>query len=299
MRMDKRLSNAINEILASYGKHPEIQGISRSTLPVKESIIALAKDIQVLLFPGLLRQESLEPLDLPYIIGQKTVSIFHRMRDYMEQVLCWDLMQGEGDCSTNEDFTAKVREIAMAFIEELPQMREVLAEDVEGIFGADPAARSRREIVLAYPGIQALSIHRIAHFLYNKGIPLLPRIMSEYIHSETGIDIHPGAQLGKGTMIDHGTGIVIGETAVIKNHVRLYQGVTLGALNPTRNLDKLGSKRHPTIEDDVVIYAGATILGGDTVIGKGAIIGGNVWLTHSIPPHSRIYLEKPMSSNIP
>jgi len=231
-----------------------------------------------------------EPLDVPYMIGQKTVSIFHRLQDYMEQVFCWEAAQEGIDCKDSHTFANRVERIAFEFVENLPKLREILAEDVEAIFEGDPAARSKREIVFAYPGLQALSIHRISHFLYNQNVPMLPRIMSEYIHSQTGIDIHPGATLGKGTMIDHGTGIVIGETSIIEEKVRIYQGVTIGALSPDKNDRQSHGKRHPTIEKYVVLYAGATILGGDTVIGEGSIIGGSVWLTHSVPPGSRIYI---------
>ena len=166
----------------------------------------------------------------------------------------------------------------------------MLSEDVEAILRGDPASVSKREIVLAYPGLQAVSVFRIAHFLQQRGVPLIPRIMTEHIHSKTGIDIHPGVSIGKGLMIDHGTGIVIGETAVIKDQVRLYQGVTLGALSPQHSLANPDLKRHPTIENNVIVYAGATIL-GDVVVGEGSIIGGNVWLTHSIPPNSRVFLK--------
>ena len=166
----------------------------------------------------------------------------------------------------------------------------MLSEDVEAILRGAPASVSKREIVLAYPGLQAVSVFRIANFLHQRGVPLIPRIMTEHIHSKTGIDIHPGVSIGKGLMIDHGTGIVIGETAVIKDQVRLYQGVTLGGLSPQHSLTNPDLKRHPTIENNVIVYSGATIL-GDVVVGEGSIIGGNVWLTHSIPPNSRVFLK--------
>lgn len=291
--MDKklRLHKIVESILDSYQKHPEIERIGTTTLPAKESIINLAKDILVLLYPGLIRQESFDSLDLNYVIGQRTVSIFHRLQKYIEQVLCWEITEEKAQKFDNSKFSEQVENIALEFLEHLPVLRDILTEDVDAIYAGDPAAMSKREIVLAYPGLQALSIHRIAHFLYEKNVPILPRILSEYIHSQTGIDIHPGAKLGSGTMIDHGTGIVIGETSVIGNHVRIYQGVTVGALSPVKKHGQRGVKRHPTIEDYVVLYAGATILGGDTVIGRGSVIGGNVWLTHSVPPNSKIYIQ--------
>lgn len=184
-------------------------------------------------------------------------------------------------------------ELTIHFIQHLVELRQMLSYDVEAAYAGDPAAAGYDEIVVAYPAIRALAVYRMAHELYNYGVPLLPRIMSEYAHDHTGIDIHPGAKIGSHFFIDHGTGIVIGQTAVIGNRVRLYQGVTIGATS-LRNASSLrGKKRHPTIEDDVTIYAGATILGGDTVIGAGSIIGGNVFLTESVPPRSRVMAEAP------
>ena len=183
--------------------------------------------------------------------------------------------------------------ITTDFIGSLVSLRELISLDVEAAFDGDPAAKGYDEIVVAYPAIRALAIHRIAHTLYNANVPLLPRIMSEYAHDRTGIDIHPGAQIGRRFFIDHGTGIVIGETAVIGDNVRLYQGVTLGATSLRDSSALRGKKRHPTIEDDVTIYAGSTILGGETVIGAGTIIGGNVWLTKSVAAGSRVMAEAP------
>ncbi|MCP4907582.1 MAG: serine acetyltransferase [bacterium] len=188
---------------------------------------------------------------------------------------------------------ADAAELTVRFIERLVELRQLLSYDVEAAYAGDPAAAGYDEIVVAYPTIRALAIHRIAHELYNYGVPLLPRIMSEYAHDRTGIDIHPGAQLGRYFFIDHGTGIVVGETAVVGEHVRLYQGVTIGATSIRDASALRGKKRHPTIEDDVTIYAGATILGGETVIGEGSIIGGNVFLTESVPPGSRVMAEAP------
>ncbi|CAM9424615.1 unnamed protein product [Discosporangium mesarthrocarpum] len=184
-------------------------------------------------------------------------------------------------------------ELTTRFVANLVKLREQLSHDVEAAYAGDPAAAGYDEIVVAYPAIRALAVHRIAHELHGYGVPLLPRIMSEYAHDHTGIDIHPGATIGSHFFIDHGTGIVIGETAHIGNHVRLYQGVTIGATS-LRDASKLrGKKRHPTIEDDVTIYAGATILGGETVIGRGSVIGGSVFLTESVPANSRVMAEAP------
>ena len=183
--------------------------------------------------------------------------------------------------------------LVRGFVARLPAVRALLAEDVEAAFDGDPAAKSYAEIVSAYPSVWAVASYRIAHELYGLGVPLVPRIMSEHAHARTGIDIHAGARIGRRFFIDHGTGVVIGETAEIGDRVVLYQGVTLGAIAPRKGQVLRGVKRHPTIEDDVTIYAGATILGGDTVIGRGSVIGGNVWLTQSVPPCSKVQIEPP------
>ncbi len=187
-------------------------------------------------------------------------------------------------------------ELTTGFVKRLVDLRQMISLDVEAAYAGDPAAKGYDEIVVAYPSILALAIHRIAHELYDCGVSLLPRVMSEYAHDRTGIDIHPGAQIGKRFFIDHGTGIVIGETAIIGDRVRIYQGVTIGAASIRDAAALRGKKRHPTLQDDVTVYAGSTILGGETVIGEGSVIGGNVWLTHSIPAGSRVMAEAPKQS---
>ena len=286
----KRLQNTIDSLMVSYREHPEIEHIGTIALPAKENIITLIEDIQVLLFPGLIRQESLDFMNLPHLVGQQTVSIFYRLKESLELVLCWKASEEGKSCKDLPEFGEQVESIAFEFLEYLPELREVLADDVDAILRGDPASVSKREIVLAYPGLQAVSVYRIANFLHVRDVPLIPRIMTEHIHSKTGIDIHPGVMIGKGLMIDHGTGIVIGETAIIKDQVRVYQGVTLGALSPEHSLANSNLKRHPTIENNVIVYAGATIL-GNVVIGEDSVIGGNVWLTQSIPPQSQVFLK--------
>ncbi len=285
-----RLQAAIDGLMISYKEHPDIERIGTVDLPAKESIVDLVEDIQVLLFPGLIRQESFDFLNLPYMIGQRSVSIFYRLKEAIEQVLCWKASQEGESCEDRPEFGERVEKIVFEFLEYLPELRDILSKDVDAILEGDPAAVSKREIVLAYPGLQAVSVYRIAHFLHLRKVPLIPRIMSEHFHSKYGIDIHPGVQIGQGFMMDHGTGIVIGETANIGNNVCIYQGVTLGALSPQHAVSNPSMKRHPTIEDNVIVYSGATIL-GDVVIGAGSIIGGNVWLTHDVPPNSRVYLK--------
>ena len=203
--------------------------------------------------------------------------------DRQECVFC-------GDC---EKFA---RESVQSLFKSAAEIRETLQQDVQSAYEGDPAATSQLEVVMSYPGLYAITVHRVAHQLVKAGVPLIPRVMSEYAHSKTGIDIHPGAQIGPGFFVDHGTGVVIGETCVIGSKVKLYQGVTLGALSFAKdehgNLVK-GIKRHPNVEDNVIIYAGATILGGDTVIGHDSVIGGNVWLINSVPPFSKVYNDQP------
>ena len=286
----KKLDHILKQLLDSYQEHSEIELIGSVSLPAKDSIIQLVDDILVVLYPGLIRQESFNHLNLAYLAGQKLVSILERLELYIEQVLCWKFSQEGDNCRENQQFVEEVEQINFSFLEYLPSLRETLALDVEAILNGDPAAVSRREIVLAYPGLIAVSVYRIANFLHKQNVPLIPRIMTEYIHSRTGIDIHPGAEIGRGLMIDHGTGVVIGETSVIGNETRIYQGVTLGALSPAKSMAEPELKRHPTIEDNVIIYSGATILGNVT-IGTGSIIGGNVWLVQDVPPESRVYLE--------
>ena len=208
--------------------------------------------------------------------------------------ICTDVLPNcEGDgCADPEESISQAETITRAFMESLPDIAAVLDKDITAAYDGDPAARSREEVMLAYPAFETITIFRLAHRLFELGMPLLPRMMTEYAHSRTGIDIHPGATIGEYFFIDHGTGVVIGETCRIGRHVKLYQGVTLGARS--FDLDEQGhpvkgGKRHPDVEDRVVIYAGATILGGDVVIGKGSIIGGSVWLTSSVPPYSIIY----------
>jgi serine O-acetyltransferase len=215
--------------------------------------------------PSTLRSE------LPYLVD--------RLRGLMDGLQLPDGVAGES--------------VIARFLGRLPEIRTRLSEDVEAAYDGDPAAKSFAEIVLSYPSIRALAIYRIAHELHVLGVPVLPRMMTEYAHDRTGIDIHPGATIGRRLFIDHGTGVVVGETTHIGDNVRLYQGVTLGAKAPRRGEPLRGKKRHPTIEDDVTIYAGATILGGETVIGAGSVIGGNVWLTASVPARSKVIAEPP------
>lgn len=274
-------------LLASYEREGGINHLKGSTLPSRDAIIEIVRDIEALLFPGFFRDEQLSRNNLRYLTGSRLVGIHDSFVKEVEKNLLFERQGGHaGDAG---DLHAQACATVEYFFQSLPVIRSVLSSDVSALLDGDPAARSREEIILSYPGLRAIAIHRVAHFLWTHDVRLIARMMSEYIHSRTGIDIHPGARIGPHFHIDHGTGVVIGETTVIGEHVKIYQGVSLGALSVKKS--SLGQRRHPTIEDRVTIYAGATILGGDTLIGHDSVIGGNVWLVHSVQPHSVVTSE--------
>jgi serine O-acetyltransferase len=248
-----------------------------------ERIIA---ELGSLIFPGFEAEEALSLDGMRYAIGERVVRVRGLLVPEVEKSIQY-ACRVRKDCHRHEDCRGEAEEIVRSLLEGIPEIRRKVNRDVHAAFRGDPAARSQEEVILSYPGVEAILIHRIAHELWIRDVAMIPRMMSEYIHGVTGIDIHPGAVIGDSFFIDHGTGVVVGETAVIGDNVKLYQGVTLGALSVQKEL--ANKKRHPTIEDEVTIYAGATILGGKTVVGRGSIIGGNVWLTESVPPNSRIY----------
>ncbi len=266
--------------------------IGPEPIPSREAIIEIIRQLQKILFPGYFISERLDRVNLPYYLGQETVTLFEELSRQITLCIRHDCIRHDLPCTHCEE---RGYEEAIKFVGELPNLRILLSKDVRAAYEGDPAASSPDEIIFCYPGLHAVIVYRIAHQLQIQGIPLMPRIMAEYIHGLTGIDIHPGAHIGESFFIDHGVGVVIGETTEIGDRVRLYQSVTLGALSlPKENVEKLrGKKRHPTIEDDVIIYSGATILGGATVIGARSVIGGNVWLTESVPPDTRIFIKKP------
>jgi serine O-acetyltransferase len=279
--------NAIVErILDSYRELGGINHIEGPNLPSRQSVERIVEVLESLVFPGFRAEENLDLAGLRYAIGEKVVTVSRALTMEVEKSLRYTC-RIMNDCDRHQDCSGEAEEIVRDLLEGIPEIRRRLNRDVQAADRGDPAARSQEEVILSYPGVEAILVHRIAHELYVKGVGMIPRMMSEYIHGKTGIDIHPGARIGDSFFIDHGTGVVIGETTIIGDNVKLYQGVTLGALSVQKEL--ANNKRHPTIEDEVTIYAGATILGGGTVIGKGSIIGGNVWLTASVPPNSRIY----------
>lgn len=261
-------------------------------LPGKRAMVAVLKEFLSILFPGCLTYEPVDHEDLEDL-KLRLKGIAAALIDQITRIEGYRVLER----TRPEDFdcAAQAERVVAELLSQLPTIRTLLQADILAAYEGDPAAHSNMEIVMSYPGLLAIATHRVANVLYRQDVHLLPRVMSEYAHSRTGIDIHPGATIGKGFFIDHGTGVVIGETCVIGSNVRIYQGVTLGALSFRKDAEGhlvKGIKRHPNVEDDVIIYANATILGGDTVIGKGSIIGGNVWLTHSVPPGSRIFYEE-------
>jgi serine O-acetyltransferase len=280
------LDAIVDRILASYRELGGINHIEGPNLPSRQSVERIVEVLESLIFPGFRAEESLTLDGMRYSIGERVVAVSRALTAEVEKSLRYACRMMH-DCDRHQDCGGEAEEIVQALLELIPEIRRRVDRDVRAADKGDPAARSKEEVILSYPGVEAILVHRIAHELWVREVAMIPRMMSEYIHGKTGIDIHPGALIGDSFFIDHGTGVVIGETAVIGDNVKLYQGVTLGALSVQKEL--ANKRRHPTIEDDVTIYAGATILGGNTVVGKGSTIGGNVWLTESVPPNSRIY----------
>lgn len=276
---DQKLPAVSAKLLAAHRAFADGESVIGSA--GRARVIELIEGLRSALFPGIYET-------VPVGSGAIDVFISARLRDV--GITLRALLDAALGIDTDPD------QIVAQFLEALPEVRELLTLDIQAAYDGDPAARYHEEILLSYPGFEAVMIYRLAHVLYTLHVPVVPRIMTEYAHQRTGIDIHPGAAIGRRFFIDHGTGVVIGETCVIGDNVKMYQGVTLGARS--FDLDEHGNpvkgiKRHPDIEDDVIIYSGATILGGDTRIGRGSVIGGNVWLTHSVPPYSKVYNAQP------
>ena len=251
----------------------------------RAEICEALKKILGVFFPNRYLEEKIENDEMNIYIGDNLRQAARLLQKHIVDALC---LKDNSDCAQSRE---KADEIVRRLLFALPQIRQDLMEDVNTGYHGDPAALNLSEVILSYPFVETVAVYRVAHNLYAQGVPIIPRIMSEYAHSQSGIDIHPGAEIQPGFFIDHGTGVVIGETCRIGRNVIIYQGVTLGAISPfdTNGTPIRGQKRHPDIEDDVIIYANATILGGNTVIGKGSVIGGNCWVTKSVPPHSIIY----------
>jgi serine O-acetyltransferase len=296
MATDIRLKEGLPEItetlVATYTECKHINHLGHKPLPSREAIVDILADLMDILYPGYVRRQNLHLGNVEYHVGDLVDGLHDKLTQQIGRALRHDY---DGD-PTQVDFEALAQQKAIELLKRLADLRTILEQDVEAAYVGDPAAKSFHEIIFCYPGLEAVTIYRVAHELLLLGVPLIPRMMTEHAHSKTGIDIHPGARIGRSFFIDHGTGVVIGETCDIGAHVKLYQGVTLGALSFPRdeagNIIR-GMKRHPTLEDDVVVYANATILGGDTVIGHHAVIGSSVWLTHGVEPYTVVSMEKP------
>jgi len=279
-------------IIASCSTEKCFQHLDATPITSRDDVADTIHKARRILFPGYFTQSVLAPSNLAYCLKEEMTALYKALAKQIIFATQHDCMRLEQPCVQCQESS---RRKALQFIQALPNLREVLATDVRAAMEGDPAAKSHDEVITSYPGLFAISVQRIAHELYKMNILRLPRAMTEYAHSFTGIDIHPGARIGKSFFIDHGTGVVVGETTEIGNRVRIYQGVTLGALSmPKEAVESFrDKKRHPTIEDDVIIYSNTTILGGDTVIGARSTIGGNAWITESVPADTKVYLKKP------
>ena len=290
--MALNIKDSIGNVAAKLAANYKAQGIFEmgigERVPKKSEIIDLVKELQRVMFPGYFGTENTAYVSLDNFAGCSLAVIYEKMNKQIRTALAYT-----NDKKNEQDIREQAESLTRTFIERLPYIQEMLWKDVEAEYDGDPAANSKEEIIFCYPGIFAIFVYRIAHELYELQVPFIPRIMTEYAHGETGIDINPGAKIGEYFFIDHGTGIVIGETTVIGNHVKIYQGVTLGALSTQKGQGLSGVKRHPTIEDNVVIYANTTILGGETVVGQNSVVAGNTFVVNSIPRDTKVSAHIP------
>ncbi len=282
----------VKELLTSWSTKECFDHISLVSIPSQEKVVEIVQQTRRILFPGYFTETKLHPANLEYYIGKETTELYDKVAEQITMAIRHDCKRNELPCTRCDELS---HHNALAFIESLPKIAMTMATDIRATLSGDPATRNPDEVIFCYPGLLATLVFRIAHELYLLNVPTIPRIMTEYAHSLTGIDIHPGATIGSGFFIDHGTGIVIGETTIIGKNVRIYQGVTLGALSLPRDAgEKMrNTKRHPTIEDNVIVYSNTTILGGKTTIGEGSIIGGNIWLTESVATGTKVLLKRP------
>ena len=295
------IEDLTGEFLDSYRGDTRARRISQRYLPSREAIVEILEAVLDLMYPGYFGRRDLNSENLGAHVGQSVAALAPKLEREMEHCLCYGRereAQREQDVGRSEfgECAPRAHELAEIFLGRLPEIRSMLIRDVQAAFDGDPAATNLDEVILAYPGVLAVSVYRIAHALYDLGVPMMARIMTEWAHSKTGADIHPGANIGAAFFIDHATGVVIGETTDIGDGVKLYQGVTLGALSFPRDASGQiirGKKRHPTVESGSTLYANATVLGGQTVVGANSVIGGSVFLTRSVPPRSRVSLKEP------
>jgi len=297
-RLKEHLPALTDEIVETYATVGSINHLGHCPLPKYEEVVAAIQDLKDILYPGYRRREGLHIGNVTYHVGDLIDGLHDTLTTQIARALQHEARgeRGIDPCTDKADYAAQGQRIAIAFLQQIPELRRQLALDVQAAYDGDPACKNLDEVILCYPGLEAVTVYRLAHELHVLGVPFIPRMMTEWTHNVTGIDIHPGAKIGHHFFIDHGTGVVVGETCDIGNHVKLYQGVTLGALSfPTDANGKLirNMKRHPTLEDRVVIYASATILGGQTVIGHDSVIGSSVWLTESVEPFTTVTIEKP------
>jgi len=286
MNTTSKIDDAISRLTDSYVNHGGVNDRRRLNLPSREGIVGIVKTVESIMFPGFYRDEPMLPGELERLAGIRTVELYRKLSSETSKDIAFQLRIRDDERVVSMSKCMHGDTLAEEIIELLPDIRAKILLDKDALLVGDPASGSGEEVILAYPGLRAMIVHRFAHELWMRGARLVARMMTEYIHSRTGIDIHPGARIGSSFFIDHGTGVVVGETTVIGNNVKLYQGVTLGALSVST--EQRGRKRHPTIEDSVTVYAGATILGGETIIGHDSVVGGNVWLVRSVPPYSRV-----------
>ena len=286
------IPGAVSELLTSYNRSDCYHHMEATPIPSTDSVVQLINQARRLLYPGYFSPVTDISVKLEYKLGQEMTHLFEELSNQIILAFKHDCLRYDHPCA---DCSGPGRQAAISFLKALPKMRELLATDVRASLEGDPAAMSTDEVIFSYPGLYAVTVYRIAHSLYELNVPLLPRMMTEYAHSRTGIDINPGATIGDSFFIDHGTGVVVGETTNIGSRVRLYQGVTLGALSLPRDRKDMPSlrKRHPTIEDDVIIYANTTVLGGETTIGARSVIGGNIWITESVPADTKVLAKRP------
>ncbi len=288
----KKIAQAATELGKNYSRQGIFEVSVGQKLPKRSEIIDIVNEIRRVVFPGFFGDENTAYVELESFAGSTLAIIYEKLFKQIRVALLYDKKDENTDADI-KNIEDKAEAYALDFIENLPRIQELILKDVEAELAGDPAAGSKEEVIFCYPGLFAIFVYRIAHELYKQGIPYIPRIMSEYAHGKTGIDINPGANIGEYFFIDHGTGIVIGETTTIGNNVKIYQGVTLGALSTMKGQQLSGVKRHPTIEDNVVIYANTTILGGETVVGENSVVAGNSFITASIPANTRVSMHKP------
>jgi len=298
-RRKEQLTDLTDRIVDSYQEIGAINHLGHCPLPSTQDIVAAVHDLTEIIFPGYRRRQNLHMGNVTYYVGDLIDGLHDRLTQQIARALRYEYDRTQGtSCGGDReiDFEARGQALAIDFLECLPDLRQMLALDVQAAYDGDPAASSPDEIIFCYPGLEAITVHRLAHELHRRQVPIIPRIMAEWVHSRTGIDIHPAARIGPSFFIDHGTGVVIGETSEIAANVKIYQSVTLGALSFPKDSEGnivRNRKRHPTIEEGVIIYSNATVLGGDTVIGANSVIGAGVSLTRSVEPNTVVTVEKP------